>query len=88
MNHIIKFAGHMRPLTEADLDARIAENRARFDEAFERIGCQLGHAQSRPSVIPLDSSLLARGLRWVAGSWRVLAMRYRVWRACRGLPPF
>lgn len=62
-----------RRLSEAELDARIAElddsirdNRARHDEAFDRMG-QLAHrkALSRASVIPLDSSLLARLIRWV-----------------------
>ena len=69
VSHIRGAGGAMRKLTERDLDAQIASNRARHDAAFDRYAERLGHrrALSRPSVIDLDTSMLARVLRRLRG---------------------
>lgn len=46
-------------LREEELDARIAEGRERYAEAFDEF------ERREPSLIALDSSLWARFLRWV-----------------------
>ncbi len=68
-SHIRGAGGAMRKVTERDLDAQIAANRERYDAACEQAAEQLAmrRALSRPSVIPLDSSLVARFLRWLGG---------------------
>jgi hypothetical protein len=82
VSHIRGAAGAMRKVSEHDLDARIAEldtlireNRERHDDAFDHMGQQLAlrRALSRPAVIPLDSSLLARLIRWARAT--VLSLR-------------
>lgn len=59
-------------LTEADIDAQIAANREHHDEQIEAVLAlaearravrQLRPVPSVPSVIPLDSGLIARALR-------------------------
>ena len=57
-SHVRGAGGAMRKLTERDLDAQIAANRERADDAFERY-------EGQPSVIPLDNSLRARFVRLV-----------------------
>ena len=68
-SNVFQFAGAMRrrPLLEGDLDDRLAENRERYHAAFEAQALGLGVPEKRakPSVIPLDNSLLARALRWL-----------------------
>jgi hypothetical protein len=67
VSHIRGSGGAMRKLAERDIDAQIAGNRERYEEAFDLFAdrVQLAHrrALSRPSVIPLDSSLGARLIR-------------------------
>jgi len=68
ISHIRGAGGAMRKLTERDLDAQIASNRERFADHFDAHERRLDAAReraARPSVIPLDSSLLARAARWV-----------------------
>lgn len=70
--HIRGAGGAMRkvaPLTEAELDAKIAESRERYCDHFDAYERRLAQREraARPSVIPLDGSLLARAARWLRG---------------------
>ena len=65
---------HIGKLTERELDAQIAANKALYDahlgtamaEALVRIKARrVAVRPARPSVIPLDTSLAARFLRWL-----------------------
>lgn len=66
-SHILGSGGAMRkvaPLTEAELDAQIATNRQRYADHFDAHEQRLeAERAARPSVIPLDNSLLARAIR-------------------------
>lgn len=68
-------SGICRPFEE-ELDAIFASHRADYEaceQAAERASKQsaLRRALSRPSVIPLDSSLWARAIRWVRWALRL-----------------
>lgn len=61
VSHIRGAGGAMRKLTERDLDAQIAANRERYDQALEQ------STLPPPSLIDLDTSMLARVLRRLRG---------------------
>ena len=73
VSYIRGASGAMCKVREADLDEQIASNRERYDDAFARAAEQLAlrRALSRPSLIPLDSSLLARAIRWLRWAFRL-----------------
>lgn len=68
-----------QPLTEADIDAQIASNRERFHDSMDHFREYERRKERvirhKPSLIPLDGSMLARAIRALRWACRLTGPR-------------